>query len=66
MRLGRGGTVGRSQVCYFQQLPERPCLIVGTASNMTLHPRVAPKCTLKTFLYDDQSADDLQLRRNAW
>jgi splicing factor 3B subunit 3 len=41
-------------VCYFQQLPERPCLIVGTASNMTLHPRVAPKCTLKTFLYDDQ------------
>jgi splicing factor 3B subunit 3 len=41
-------------VCYFQQLPERPCLIVGTASSMTLHPRVAQKCTLKTYLYDDQ------------
>jgi len=39
-------------VCYFFQLKDdRPCLVVGTAKGMHLHPRGAQECYIKTFLY---------------
>jgi len=41
-------------VCYFSQLSNQPCICVGTAYNMTLHPRNAPRCTIKTYMYDDK------------
>eukprot|EP00397_Hematodinium_sp_SG-2012_P002911 GEMP01002919.1.p1 GENE.GEMP01002919.1~~GEMP01002919.1.p1 ORF type:complete len:1075 (+),score=238.62 GEMP01002919.1:465-3689(+) len=41
-------------VCYFPQLADQPCLVVGTAYNMTLHPRHAPRCTIKTYIYDEK------------
>lgn len=40
-------------VCYWPQLANQPCIVVGTAYNMTLHPRHAPRCTLKTYTYDE-------------
>ena len=41
-------------VCYFYQLKDnRPCLVVGTAQNMTLHPRRAQASWIKTYLYDE-------------
>ncbi|CAD7967800.1 unnamed protein product [Amoebophrya sp. A120] len=40
-------------VCYFTQLPKQPCLVVGTAHNMTLKPRKAPRCAIKTYIYDE-------------
>jgi len=41
-------------VCYFNQLSNQPCLVVGTAYNMTLHPRHAPRATIKTYIYDER------------
>ena len=56
-------------VCYFSQLANQPCLVVGTVYNMTpgpicrlgghfecflrLYPRHAPKATIKTYMYDE-------------
>eukprot|EP00435_Cladocopium_sp_Y103_P007532 s4350_g2.t1 len=41
-------------VCYFSQLANQPCLVVGTVYNMTLYPRHAPKATIKTYMYDER------------
>merc|ERR1719482_305946 len=41
-------------VCYFSQLANQPCLVVGTVYNMTLYPRHAPKATIKTYMYDEK------------
>lgn len=29
-------------------------MVVGTVYNMTLHPRHAAECYIKTYMYDDQ------------
>ena len=41
-------------VCYFSQLSNQPCLVIGTAYSMSLHPRSAPRATIKTYVYDAQ------------